>query len=235
MPVKHFQAVFRMAGVAGKKIPRNIRSSFLTFVGIQERKEREKERRRKDILDAARKLIKVKSYEEITMDEIARELELARATLYLYFSNKNEIYTTLLTDGLIDLMERYESALSGIDESDPFSKMRALAAAFFAFYKESHSFFDLLVTKRDELLRDSSESVQERFSAAGRRVIRPIADLYQDGVKAGHFMPADPEKMAYIMRAIAIGMAVGFREGNLQFPADLALLEGLLKNGVLRH
>jgi AcrR family transcriptional regulator len=204
-------------------------------VGIAERKQREKEKRRRSILEAARKLIQTKSYDEITMDEIARELELARATLYLYFSNKNEIYLTLLTEGLRDLLARYTKALQGSATSDPMANLARMGGAFFEFYKESHSFFDLLVTKRQELTRESRAEVQEDFARAGQDVIQPIAEAYQKGVQDGKFIPADPAKMAYLLRAIGIGMAVGFREGNLQFPADLALLETMLKDGIVRQ
>ncbi len=57
-----------------------------------DRREREKEKRRNDIIDVAEKLIFSKGYENVTMDDIARETELARGTLYLYFKNKDGAY-----------------------------------------------------------------------------------------------------------------------------------------------
>ena len=146
-------------------------------MGIAERKEREKAERRRSILEAARELIKEKTFEEITMEEIARSLELSRATIYLYFSNKSEIFATLLIEGMRELKQGYEQAqVEGI--SEPMDKVRALAIAFFQFYAANHHYFDLIVTKRNELLRDSSEEVQAEFSEAGSAVIDPVADVY---------------------------------------------------------
>ena len=60
-----------------------------------ERKEKEREMRRNDIVDAAEKLFFSRGYENVTMDDIARELELARGTLYLSFKNKDDIYVAI--------------------------------------------------------------------------------------------------------------------------------------------
>ncbi len=201
-------------------------------MGIAERKEREKAERRKAILDAARQLIRTKTFEEITMDEIARELELSRATLYLYFSNKSEIYITLLTDGMEQLLSAYHQALATAGIVDPWEKMRAMAVAFFQFYAENHSYFDLLVNKSDQLVAESSPEATTRFNEVGHSLIVPIAEVYREGVAAGRFADFPPDKMAYMLRAIAIGIAMGFREGKLKFPEDVVLMEHLLLGGL---
>ena len=61
-------------------------------MGIAERKEREKEQRRKAILDAAEKVFFEKGLKYSTMDDVAEEAELSKGTLYLYFKNKEELF-----------------------------------------------------------------------------------------------------------------------------------------------
>ena len=61
-------------------------------MGIQERKERERERRRQQIIVAAKKVFSEKGFNKATMDDIAGEAELSPGTLYLYFKNKEELY-----------------------------------------------------------------------------------------------------------------------------------------------
>ena len=56
-----------------------------------------RERAAKDeILDAAERLFFSRSYEEVSMDEIAREVELNKATIYLYFKNKETLFATIV-------------------------------------------------------------------------------------------------------------------------------------------
>ncbi|MCK5408322.1 MAG: helix-turn-helix transcriptional regulator, partial [Candidatus Krumholzibacteria bacterium] len=60
-------------------------------MGIAERREREKEQRRIDIIDAAERVFFSKGWQAATMDDVAEAVELSKATLYLYFKNKEEL------------------------------------------------------------------------------------------------------------------------------------------------
>lgn len=64
-------------------------------MGIRERKEREKERRRQQIIVAAKRVFTSKGFNKATMEDIAQEAELSPGTLYLYFKNKEELYASL--------------------------------------------------------------------------------------------------------------------------------------------
>ena len=61
-------------------------------MGIKERREREKSERRESILKAAIRVYDKEGYHAITMEKIAEAAELSRATLYLYFKTKDEIF-----------------------------------------------------------------------------------------------------------------------------------------------
>ncbi len=108
---------------------------------ISDRKEREKEMRRKDIIDTAEKLFFENGYENITMADIAKECELARSTLYLYFKNKKEIYLTISVRGteILNqiLKEYYNKGETGLE------KVKMLMIAFYKFYKEYPDYYDV--------------------------------------------------------------------------------------------
>ena len=71
-------------------------------------------RRRQDILDAARALFNAKSYDSVTMDEIAEEADLSRATLYNHYDSKESIYFQIGIQYLIGLS--ITSVTSGLDQ-----------------------------------------------------------------------------------------------------------------------
>jgi len=56
------------------------------------RAEREKERKRQEILDAAEKLFAEKGFKHVTMAEIAKAAEFTRKTIYSYFASKEDLY-----------------------------------------------------------------------------------------------------------------------------------------------
>jgi AcrR family transcriptional regulator len=60
-------------------------------MGVQERRARQKEGVREEILDAARTLFVKEGYEHVSMRKIAEKVEYAPGTIYLYFRDKAEI------------------------------------------------------------------------------------------------------------------------------------------------
>lgn len=69
-------------------------------MAIQERKQREKQQRRESIIDAAEILFFKKGYDNVTMKDIADEVELNRATIYLYFENKEALCFAVILKGM---------------------------------------------------------------------------------------------------------------------------------------
>ncbi len=60
-------------------------------MGVQERRARQKEGVREEILDAARTLFVKEGYEHVSIRKIAEKVEYAPGTIYLYFRDKAEI------------------------------------------------------------------------------------------------------------------------------------------------
>jgi AcrR family transcriptional regulator len=65
-------------------------------MGVAERRTRERLERRRAILDAARQLVRERGFGGTTTRQIAERCELSEATLFFYFSSKDEILISLL-------------------------------------------------------------------------------------------------------------------------------------------
>ena len=78
-------------------------------MGISERKEREREQRRNDIIDAAESIFFFQGVANSTMEDIAEKAELSKGTLYLYFKSKEDIQFAIFRRGaeiLLEFMEK---------------------------------------------------------------------------------------------------------------------------------
>ncbi|MDO5835090.1 MAG: TetR/AcrR family transcriptional regulator [Methanobacterium sp.] len=95
-------------------------------MAIKDRREREKEQRRNDILIAAEKLFLSRGYDDVSMNDIAQEVELSKATLYLYFDNKEELFFAIVLRGNLILNSmiqgEVDGAESGIDKVSAFRR-----------------------------------------------------------------------------------------------------------------
>lgn len=80
-------------------------------MGIKERKMRDKERRKDQILTAAIELIEKQGYEKTTMDEIAEQAELSKGTLYLYFKDKSSLHQAIKRRSLQHLQDHFHQII----------------------------------------------------------------------------------------------------------------------------
>ena len=60
------------------------------------RRERERNQRKISIVDAAEKIFSSKGFDNVSMNDIAKEVELNRATIYLYFENKEALFFSVV-------------------------------------------------------------------------------------------------------------------------------------------
>lgn len=79
-------------------------------MGVKERREREKEELRQEILDAAREMFVTEGYQNISMRKIADKIEYSPTTIYLYFKDKNDLLNEICEDAF-GLLYRKVSAI----------------------------------------------------------------------------------------------------------------------------
>lgn len=77
-------------------------------MGVQERRERERQERRDAILVAAASVFLERGVGQTTMEDIARQAELSKGALYLYFKSKDELYLSIALSVLDELVVRLE-------------------------------------------------------------------------------------------------------------------------------
>lgn len=111
-------------------------------MGTRERKARERERRRGDILAAARQCFWKHGYAHATMPQIARAAELAPGTLYLYFPSKSALYAELLVEGYDKFTPRLRARIA--EETEPEKQAEALIDAFFEFACDCPEYFNII-------------------------------------------------------------------------------------------
>jgi AcrR family transcriptional regulator len=121
-------------------------------MGIAERKEREKQKRRKDIIDAAERIFFKKGLENASMDEVAAEAELSKGTLYLYFKSRDDLRFALFMRGMDGLMKMMNEELSG--ENDGYHNLIRLAGSFIRFSRDYPDYFNLFMHFESRRMKD---------------------------------------------------------------------------------
>lgn len=86
---------------------------------VKEEKYNRKEKKRERMLEVAAELFSKKNYHEVMIDDVARLTDVAKGTVYNYFSSKEELYFTIMSSKLehlnTSLKNKITSEISVID------------------------------------------------------------------------------------------------------------------------
>lgn len=86
---------------------------------VKEEKIKRKEKKREHMLQVAAELFSKKNYHEVMMDDVARLTDVAKGTVYNYFTSKEELYFTIMSSKLenlnTSLKNKIASEISVID------------------------------------------------------------------------------------------------------------------------
>lgn len=99
-------------------------------MGVVERREREKQELREQILDAARTLFAQHGYEAVTMRRIAEAIEYSPTALYLYFQDKEQLLRDLCAEDFRHLAQHFQ-VIARIP--DPVERLRQTGLAYIQF------------------------------------------------------------------------------------------------------
>ncbi len=153
-------------------------------MGIIERKEREKEHRKEEILDAAQKVFFEKGLSASTMDEIAEAAELSKGTLYLYYKSKEDLYLGVLMRGMEVLHDMFEQAVS-VNESAPRLLFR-MGDAYTEFFNRHRSYFRMTsFFQTPHFHKQVSDEMKHACSSANHRLWELVINVMTRGIQEG--------------------------------------------------
>ncbi len=177
-------------------------------MGIQERKQRERERRRQQIIVAAKRVFSEKGYSKSTMEDIAREAELSPGTLYLYFKNKDELYASLSLRILQYLNIRLEDVKREKD-AEPRKKIAAIKEALFDVYQfDPMILINMFHLQSSETLKNLSSPLLENITELSRNSLTILAAIFKDDTDQDRYASHHPTAIADIVWSLFTGVVL---------------------------
>jgi AcrR family transcriptional regulator len=161
-------------------------------MGISERRERERERRKQDILQAAWSVAEELGWATFSVERVAARAELGRATVYGYFESLDALVEAMAEEALEKLSDRVAQA-QGLPE--------ALDVPL-RFSQQSPAAFALLLNQGSVDARPAfSTEGLEGCRAEARQILGALARL---GSKARATLPADAAEAEAFIAGVAM-------------------------------
>lgn len=178
-------------------------------MGISDRKEKEIQIKKNDIIDAAERVFFTKGYDAATMDDVAREAEFSKRTVYVYFNSKEQIYFEIMVRGYKQLIQMLESGLAERKPANAIEKMRQLSDSIYRFSQEHPDYFYAIMqyenSEQDFIKGVPAESRDECY-ALGEKILGYLTGTLQWGMEEGVFLSdLDVQKTALVLWACING------------------------------
>ena len=167
--------------------------------------------RRDQIMEEARRLFGERGTTDVSMDEIAVEAGVARSTVYVYFSNRDDLLRACV-QSMYDRMTE-TIALIVSDDASPPERLRGLILGLLERIDESPAFFRLAMATQ-ATPGEGSAAVGGALMMIGLDMIRVLEELVVAARAAGDFRPdLDPDRAVVLVGQQIYG-ALSVRAGE---------------------
>jgi AcrR family transcriptional regulator len=174
-------------------------------MGITERKHREREQRRQQIMVAAKKLFAAKGFSRATIEDIAKEAELSPGTLYLYFKNKDELFAALSIKILKYLITRLEKLCTekGLTPGQRLTALKDVLYDACAF--DSWILINTFRLQASDTLQNLSPELVSEIDNRTHKIVAIMAEIFKQGMSTGTFINRPPNEVASVLWAVFSG------------------------------
>jgi TetR/AcrR family transcriptional regulator len=156
----------------------------------QLRRERERLRHRREMLEAAERVFVRKGYHGATVEEIAHEAEFAVGTIYNFFDSKDHLYTEVTLRVAEDFFGVFHEQV--VSNPDPLAAVRALVELRLRHFQEHCGFFRIFFDTMPGSRLDLARALPDNCRPLYERYIESLNAVFARGIEAGGFERQDP-------------------------------------------
>ncbi len=162
-----------------------------------ERKEREFNTRRTEILEQAEKIFASKGFHDVTMAEIAGASGFSIGSLYQYFKGKDHLYSTMISEK-IDLM--YDKIHQDVNSTKTLAdKIAKLIDAQLQFVENNADFCRIFIRGENEAISEMMTSIRQKLINDYYQHISFIEKILKSGIRSGLLRSLPSREMASVL------------------------------------
>ncbi len=175
-------------------------------MAIEDRREKEKAWRRELILKSAIEIYTEEGYHATTMEKIAQRAELSRATLYLYFRTKDEIFV----HAIVSLSEFFHELLKDIYDRRFVLKDTILEELWKSFQKfyfhDPKTINATLYFHQSQMIMNLPEELRLMLDRTGSKNYEMLWKIMEFGINEGYFVECNPKTLAEVVWTSFLGI-----------------------------
>ena len=151
-------------------------------------------------MQAAEQLFRTRQFHEITLDEVARVADVGKGTIYLYFSDKEDLFFQTAVAGFEEMCELLrQNATNGITFRDGLLRTCETVSGFF---RQRRPLF-LMILSQGERAMERGGGLRQRWLERRKNMTGAVAAIIARGVGSGDIRSDIP---AEVLAEYLLGM-----------------------------
>ncbi len=173
--------------------------------------------KRRQIMQAAERLFTSRRFHEVTTDQVAREAQVGKGTIYRYFKTKDELFFETANSGFDELCELLHRQ---VPPTAPFvQQLLRACVAISGFHQRRRKLFGMMQAQ-DSRMSAFRGRLRERWAEKRRALIQAIAEILHRGAAQGQVRTdVPPETLASFLLALLRTRAIDLREAAPELQA----------------
>ena len=150
---------------------------------------------REEILDVSKELLLKHGFSKISMRKIAKKADVTATSIYLHFTNKDDLLLALVEESIANLNKVLRNALN--ETASPIDQLESLADAYVGYALENPQEYEIIYMVRPE---EMPKYPKEKFEQV-REIYELLAGIIERGKERNLFDVEDSLVSAYTLWA----------------------------------
>ena len=187
------------------------------------------------IAQAAKAVFAERGYQGATLEEIAQRAGMSKATIYIYYKNKDDLFLQVVEELVNTAMAI--TAEEATTSRPPIEKLYAMVRNKMEFYERERDFFRIYLNEKHGLEIAPKDPHKQALREMYLQGIHTLAKVIQEGMDVGVLRPMDSRRLAFFLQEMMSTIQVHRFQGKAKTSVeeDVEQLLELFLNGAIQH
>lgn len=178
------------------------------MTGVKEKRKAKRDNHTDRILQSAEMLFAERGFHLTPLDEIARDADLAKGTIYLHFQNKRDLFISVIERKLDLLLRKIKSGIR--NDNSPTEKIKKAIGIHLKFLEKNRNFFKILQSLSGEYKKEMEKELTERVIQKNTQYMGILQHLIQQAIDRGEIKRLNSRKLAVILVGIVHSLTINW-------------------------
>lgn len=198
-----------------------------------ERKKMKRKQKREEIITTAERLFFSNGYDDVSMNDIAKDVGISKATLYLYFDNKDSLFFAVVLRGAEIMKSLIEKEMENVEKG--IDKLFAYRRAYFDFavtYPDYLNVYNYFISGRFNLTQIVDTLVMKDVIERGRKFAMFPATMVSSDENERKIMEIRKEILILLINSIKTGIEDGSVNKKIQIIEMAILMKSMTESNL---